>query len=178
MNTKVILISGHAQNGKDTLAEVIHHEYERHGSCVRILHFADLLKFICRLCFDWDGNKDETGRGLLQYVGTDVVRQKKPDFWVDFIGDLLELFEGHWQYVIVPDCRFPNEVTKLKERGFDTVHIRVIRDGFDNGLSEEQKNHPSETALDSFSADIYIHNNGTLEDLYKKVDELITEKKL
>lgn len=178
MRSKIILVSGHAQNGKDTLAEAIKHEYEHHGASVKAVHFADLLKFICRTYFGWNGEKDAEGRRILQYVGTDLVRMRKPDYWVDFVGDFLELFGENLDYVIIPDCRFPNEVTKLAERGFDTVHVRVIRDNFDNRLTEEQKNHPSETALDNFPADIYIHNNGTLDDLYKKVSRLIMEKKL
>lgn len=178
MRSKIILVSGHAQNGKDTLAEAIKHEHEHCGANVKVVHFADLLKFICQTYFGWNGEKDAEGRRMLQYVGTDLVRMRNPDYWVDFVGDLLELFGETWDYVIIPDCRFPNEITKLTECGFDTVHVRIIRDNFDNRLTEEQKNHPSETALDNFPADIYIHNNGTLDDLYKKVNRLIMEKKL
>jgi hypothetical protein len=178
VRTKVILISGHARNGKDTLAEAIKNEYESLDASVMVIHFADLLKFICRTYFGWSGEKNSEGRRILQYVGTDLVRTRKPGYWVDFVGDFLELFGEYWDYVIIPDCRFPNEVIRLAKRGFDTVHVRVIRDNFDNRLTEEQKNHPSETALDNFPADIYIHNNGTLDDLYKKVNRLIMEKKL
>ena len=55
----------------------------------------------------------------------------------------------------------------------DVVHVRIIRPNFDNGLTEEQKNHPSETALDGYRPDILVVNDGTLNDLYNiRVREL------
>jgi len=55
---------------------------------------------------------------------------------------------------------------------FDTTLIRVIRPDFDNGLSETQKQHPSETALDNFDFDHIIYNTGSLEDLKNKLSRL------
>ena len=37
-------------------------------------------------------DKDEKGRHILQYVGTDVIRKQAPDFWVDFISSVLTYF--------------------------------------------------------------------------------------
>lgn len=107
---KVFAISGHAQNGKDTVAGMMANKLTENGNRVLVAHYADLLKYICRTYFGWNGEKDERGRHILQYVGTDVVRQKAPDFWVDFIVSILTLFDSTWDYVIIPDSRFPNEV--------------------------------------------------------------------
>ena len=101
---KVIAISGHARHGKDTVARMLQEQLQKDGRTVLITHYADLLKYICKTFFKWDGRKDEKGRSLLQYVGTDVVRAKNPDYWVDFVSDILNLFEGHWDYVIIPDA--------------------------------------------------------------------------
>ena len=87
---------------------------------VLITHYADLLKYICRTFFKWNGEKDDYGRTLLQQVGTNIVGAKQPDFWVDFIISVLNLFEGSWDIVIIPDCRFVNEVEKMKNH-FDTT---------------------------------------------------------
>lgn len=172
---KVIAISGHAQNGKDTVASILSEQLMGKGEKVLVAHYADLLKYICRTFFGWDGNKDEHGRHILQYVGTDVIRQKMPDYWVDFIISILDLFSDNWDYVLIPDSRFPNEIDKLKRSGFDVEHLRVVRPNFVSPLTAEQQRHPSETALDDVEPDRYIINNGTLEALRMLINEYIEE---
>lgn len=172
---KILAISGHAQNGKDTIAGLLRDALKADGNRVLVAHYADLLKYMCRTFFDWDGNKDEKGRHILQYVGTDIIRKQAPDFWVDFISSVLTYFNENWDYVLIPDTRFPNEIDKLISNGFDVVHIRVIRPNFESSLTEEQKNHPSETALDNVSPDFYIYNEGSMDELQIKIDEWIKE---
>ena len=166
---KVICISGHARNGKDTVAEILRKYLWGSGKRVLILHYADLLKFMCRQLFHWNGEKDERGRHLLQYVGTDIVRAQQPDFWVDFVIQELALFRNHWDYVLIPDTRFPNEIERLKEAGYSATHLRVERKGFSSSLTEEQKQHASETALDDTAPDYVIENDGTMVELVSKI---------
>lgn len=171
---KVILISGHAQNGKDTIASILDHELKKSGKKVLIAHYGDLVKYICKTFFGWDGLKDHRGRTLLQYVGTDMVRTQKPDYWVNFIIDMLELFGNNWDYVLIPDTRFPNEVERISER-FDSTHLRVVRNNFTSPLTPEQQMHPSETALDNFTPDVLIHNDGGIHELKERIHNLILE---
>lgn len=166
---KVILISGKAQNGKDTVAKMLSKKLDTDGYRTIVVHYGDLLKFICKSYFKWDGVKDENGRRLLQYVGTDIIRAKDPNMWVDFVGKMLQYFYREWDYVIIADCRFPNEIETLKNMGFDTVHLRVKRTNFDSPLSLEQQQHPSETALDQYPTDYIIDNSSDLNDLREKV---------
>ncbi len=172
---KVITISGKAQHGKDTTATMLKELLNEQGYSVLITHYGDLVKYICTTFFDWDGRKDEYGRSLLQYVGTDVIRNQVPDYWVDFVSEILCFFSDKWDYVLIPDCRFPNEVDKLKKFKLDTTHLRIIRPNFKSPLTEEQQAHISETALDDVRPDFYIMNDGTLEDLKEKVWEFISE---
>ena len=172
---KVILISGKAQHGKDTVAGLLEKQLVKLKERVLLTHYADLLKYICKAFFGWDGNKDVRGRWLLQYVGTDVVRNKKPGFWVEFMSTILELFGENWDFVIIPDTRFPDEISTLKEKGFDVVHLRVKRTNFESQLTDEQKQHPSETALDNIEPDYWIENSGTTEDLEHKISNWIKE---
>ena len=130
---------------------------------------------MCRTFFDWDGNKDENGRHILQYVGTDIIRKQAPDFWVDFVSSVLTYFNDNWDYVLIPDTRFPNEIDKLISNGFNVVHIRVVRPNFKSTLTEEQRRHPSETALDNVNPDFYIYNEGSMEELQVKINEWIKE---
>ena len=156
---KIITISAKARHGKDFTANLIKERLEGQGNKVLIAHYADLLKYICRTFFDWDGQKNEEGRTILQYVGTDVVRKQNPDYWVNSLVNVLRLFPEEWDYVIIPDTRFPNENDKVKEE-FNVITVRVERPNFDNGLTDEQQNHESETALDNYNFDYKITNNG------------------
>ena len=171
--TNIICISGKARHGKDITASFFRDHLLSDNRKVLIIHQADLLKHLCRQLFQWDGQKDEHGRHLLQYVGTDVIRAQNPDFWVNHIIDVLHFFPDHWDYVIIPDCRFPNEIDNLKNAGFQTLHIRVERKNAESDLTEEQKNHASETALANYPADCLLYNNGTTDDLSNAVRGLI-----
>lgn len=164
---KVILISGKAGSGKDTVASVIKENFIEDGipsNRILITHYADLLKYIARSYFGWDGVKDIRGRTILQHIGTDIVREQDENFWTDFIIKILTLFKEEWDYVIIPDARFLNEITEIQKH-FPTQTVRVSRT-FNSLLSNEQKNHSSETNLDDYVFDAYIENN------FSSIDEL------
>lgn len=167
-----ICISGKAQHGKDTAATILSDELKKHGKSVLVIHQADLLKFICKTYFNWNGKKDDFGRTLLQRVGTDVIRKEKPDFWVDFIEEVTSFFDGTWDWILVPDVRFQNELERLKTPTSNVIHIRVQRPNFVSPLSEEQQRHPSETSLDNAEYDYLLINDGNLDKLKEKVIEL------
>lgn len=155
----VITISGKARHGKDTTAQFIKEELERAGKKVLILRFADYLKMISKLYFGWSGEKDVEGRTILQKVGTDIIRNKDTDFWVSAVYRLVCILEDRFDYFLIPDTRFPNEVEYFKRNSKNKIlgfSIKVIRESFDNGLTEEQKKHPSETALDDYCFDSVV----------------------
>jgi hypothetical protein len=171
---KIILVSAKAQSGKDFVSQILKSELESEGDNVLITHYADLLKYICKTFFEWNGGKDTEGRTLLQYIGSDIIRKKDPNYWVNFIISILKLFPNEWDYVIIPDTRFPNEIEELKSKFDDVITLRINRINFDNGLTEEQKNHISETSLDNYDFDYTIINDGT-ENIYNEVN-LFLEK--
>lgn len=170
---KIINISGKAQHGKDSSALLIKEKLEAKNKKVLITHYADLLKYEAKQFFNWDGVKDEKGRHILQYIGTDVIRAKNPDYWVGFIKEFIGMFSDEWDYVIIGDCRFVNECEAWKVDGWPNVTVRVIRYNFKSELTIEQLNHPSETALDDYKFDWYIHNLGEMKLLEEEVDEFI-----
>jgi hypothetical protein len=169
---KVITISGYAKAGKDLSATILKEKLEFAGKKVLIVHYADYLKFIAQQYFGWDGKKDEKGRSLLQWLGTDKVRKTMPDFWVDIVVQLIRVFSNDFDYFIVPDTRFDNEVTSMKEN-FDTLSVHVTRLNFDNGLTQVQKNHPSEIALDGWKFDWYITSETGKDNLSYEIKKLI-----
>ena len=110
---KIVCISGKAQHGKDTTAKLLEETLEAQGNRVLIAHYGDLVKYVCKTFFGWDGKKDEKGRTLLQRVGTDKIRAVSPDYWVDFIVSILDIFCDEWDYVLIPDTRFPTLTKKV-----------------------------------------------------------------
>lgn len=165
---KVICISAKARHGKDTAATILKEYFEAANKKVLVTHYADLVKFVCTNYFGWDGNKDAKGRTLLQYIGTDVISNQVPSYWVDFVASILKFFENEWDYVLIPDCRYPIEVERMAEN-FDTIVLRVERPNFESGLTDEQKQHRSETSMDNYPFDAIIYNDGGLEELRKKL---------
>lgn len=171
----IVCISGKAQHGKDTTASYLKDMIESYGKKVLIIHYADALKHICKDFFNWNGEKDEYGRELLQTIGTDVIRKKYPDYFVEYVAGLLRIFEKEWDYVLIPDTRFPNEIAYFSDHGFNVTHIRVVRENFTSPLTGKQKEHISETALDNIEPDLYIHNSGGLADLYRTCMDLMVK---
>lgn len=163
---KVICISGKAEHGKDTLAGMMKEVLEQKGERVLITHYGDLVKYVAKTFFNWDGLKNEEGRTLLQYIGTDKVRQKNVNFWVEFIAEILDIFSDRWDVVLIPDCRFANEIDVLLNNGFAVTSVRINRENHVSALTPDQLSHASETSVDDIVAD-YIVTNTTLEELYE-----------
>lgn len=160
---KIILISGKARSGKDTFAMYFSAEAKLHGKRVLTIKYGDILKFICKEYFDWDGIKDEKGRTLLQQIGTNLCRENNPDIWVNCVIEIIKGLQSNYEYVLIPDARFPNEIRKWWQTDFDSITVRIERMNkddteYDNGLSEEQKQHPSETELDDWIFNYHVYN--------------------
>jgi len=168
---RIITISGKAQHGKDTFANMIKNATT--GQRVAILHFADYLKLLAKTAYGWNGIKDDAGRTLLQHLGTDIIRERMPDFWVVIMSTTIFALDNEFDVVILPDTRFKNEVWGMRELPFSCLSISIVRPNFDNGLTEEQKNHRSENDLNDYKFDCIIENNGSLEDLKYKALELV-----
>ena len=169
---KVIEISGKSGHGKDETAKILKYKLEKLGNKVMILHFADQLKFIAAKYYDWDFLKDEKGRTLLQVLGVSA-RNKNPHYWVNIIYEIIITFFGDMDYVIIADCRFENEIYYLENQGLDVTTLRVTRLNFENNLTEEQRNHISETELDNYHFDYYIYSENNLDYLNSCIDTLL-----
>lgn len=163
---KIILISGKAENGKTEVAKILRSFLENKGFRVTFTPFASYLKFICKEHYGWNGKKDEVGRSILQHVGTNVIRKRRPDFWVNTTLQFIDAFEEEFDFFIADDVRFKNEIDATKGSGFESISIRVERLNFENSLNEEQRQHLSETALDKFDDfDYYVESESGKENL-------------
>lgn len=85
-------------------------------------------------------------------------------YWVRKAFDQINFLAPRTLYVIT-DVRFKNEADYVIEQGGEMWRVhRQLSDGrpFDNGLSDSQRSHPSETDLDEYSFDRIIYNDHTL----------------
>ncbi len=162
---QVIMLSGKAQSGKDTVGLMITQyltDYYR-------ITFADELKRVARESFGWNGLKDEAGRQLLQDVGN-AGRKYDENRWIYPVYKKLyyaQLYD--FNYGIITDARYVNEVEYMKHK-FNVTTVRIERFGYDNGLTKEQRADEGETELDLYDFDYVVHNNGTIEDMRNEVE--------
>lgn len=92
-----------------------------------------------------------TAREFLQYFGTDICRQIKPNVWVD--NCINRMLESGTELAIVPDVRFPNEADAIKEAGGKV--IRLTR-------SPHEDQHESEIALNGYKNFDHVIDNANL----------------
>ena len=174
---QIFLISGLAESGKDSVAKFMSDKLD--GKTI-IVHNADYLKYIAQQYMGWDGNKDDSGRTLLQWLGTDKIRlsMQRPLYWIERSCDIIEILSSKFDYFIIPDTRFKNEIYYPKARFPEFVtSIRIIRLDYKNKLSEKQRMHISEIDLMGFHHDHHIRSKSGLQHLELEVDKFINQLK-
>jgi hypothetical protein len=206
----IIGICGFIGSGKDTVADYLvnFHEFRRES-------FASTLKDAVSAVFGWDrtmleGRTKEarewreqidpwwanrldmptlTPRWVLQYWGTEVCRKAfHDDIWIASLENKLRNSRDN---VVISDCRFPNEISSIKNAGGSIVWVRrgKLPDWYQYALAANQlgsnmalnelkmrKIHASETAWVGTEFDHEIDNNSTIDDLYQKIQSIISDE--
>jgi hypothetical protein len=206
----IIGICGFIGSGKDTVADYLvnFHEFRRES-------FASTLKDAVSAVFGWDrtmleGRTKEarewreqidpwwanrldmptlTPRWVLQYWGTEVCRKAfHDDIWIASLENKLRNSRDN---VVISDCRFPNEISSIKNAGGSIVWVRrgELPDWYQYALAANQlgsnmalnelkmrKIHASETAWVGTEFDHEIDNNSTIDDLYQKIQSIISDE--
>lgn len=188
---------GLMQSGKSTCAEYIKNNYNYEEK-----FFAEGLKYIIQYLFEFSeeqlyGSEKQkidkywgiSARQAMQFIGTDLFRDQMDklipgigqDFWVRFLGRNLDSKKNH----VFSDCRMQNELDFIKKFGNGNgVIVKIIRpikqdnnrEEYSKGSREEDptKVHKTESGIDQVTGyDYVIINDGSKEDLYKKLDELM-----
>lgn len=109
-----------------------------------------------------------TVREVLQVIGTDIFRER---IYKDVWAAAPFKAQHRADIVIIPDCRFPNEMEYASGR---STLVRIKRN---TGLIDK---HPSEIALDDVPDqrfDMVYQNAGSLDDLLSFAINIITEVK-
>lgn len=119
----------------------------------------------------YKGMEDKNGT-LLQFWGTEF-RRKTVDwnYWVNKVKDVTDK-EPDRDYVI-PDTRFKNEAQFIKGSGGEIW--KIIRPDYNQ--IDRDPSHKSEVDLDDWEFDEVIINDGTIEELYEKIDRVYQKRK-
>ena len=175
--SKGILIAGKARAGKDTTALLLKEIYTEKGKKTINLAYGNYIKEYAKNISDWDGRDETKPRSLLQRLGTDIIRKDiDPNFFVKRLCDDIKVYSYFFDVITVSDVRFPNEIDGPSAMFKDIIKIKIIRDNFVSNLTDVEKKHITETALDNYNDyDFVIHNDGTISDLRKKVEKIVEE---
>lgn len=137
------------------------------------------------------GMPNLTPRWVLQYWGTEVCRKGfHDDIWIASVENKLR---NSTDDIVISDCRFPNEIKSIKDAG--GIVIRVKRgpepEWYDDALAANSgptnmrwaiakhnitqlKIHASETAWVGTKFDVILENNGSIDELFAKVKDLVS----
>jgi hypothetical protein len=131
------------------------------------------------------GKPQLTPRWILQYWGTEVCRVGfHDDMWIASLENKLRKSTDH---VVISDCRFPNEIRSIKEQGGQIVwiqrgelpswHIMAAKANHGDTFAAEKLKalgvHASETAWVGTKFDNIIDNNGSIDNLYQQLKNLV-----
>ena len=172
---KIIMLSGKARSGKDTTSLMLNEMFEEKGLKVMNLQFSSYIKEYAKKITNWDGSDETKPRQLLQELGTEIIRKQIDElFFVKrIIGDI-KVYSYYYDIITISDCRAKVEIDIPKQEFDNICAVRITRPNFDNGLTDEQKKHFTEVDLDDYDKfDYEIVNDGSLDDLKKKVEKFI-----
>lgn len=180
MRARIIGLHGKKYTGKDTAAlGLIECGYTR-------LAFADELRAmlydldpivhtdnqgrVFRWQEVWDADGYDTlktlpeARRLMQVFGTEVIRARDQDFWVNRVVEKIQRDEYTKPWVIT-DVRFDNEAKAIRALGGEVCEI--IRDT--SAYDGHGDGHSSERGITRALIDYTIYNSSTVEALHELV---------
>jgi len=128
---------------------------------------------------------DRHDRPAMQYMGTEIMRKfagayfGTEDFWINLmLADMKDRQEEGYDFFICDDCRFPNEIKRLRECGFKVVRLATTRElqlsrGDEGAKATVNLDHPSELALDEYENkeffDLETDPNDSIDDMVNKI---------
>ena len=162
----IVLINGIARSGKDTFAEMLVPHLCGTDKTGFILPNAFGVKEVASKVYGWNGVKDERGRSLLIDI-TNTGYKYDPMFWEKYANNHLKSLEKqinqNFDFVVVPDFRYPITQRYYIALGYRVITIYVARPDFDNELGVN-KYDVSEMPMD-IDFDYTVINDSDLEAL-------------
>lgn len=171
-----IAILGAAGSGKTTIAKYIERVgWSKYRRRYHQIALADKVKDIQRELFP---NLPGKPRHVLQHIGMSM-REIDANVWINQVDRYIANSDDSVRFVI-PDIRLSNEYEHYKSLGWYMVRVVSPDDDRINRMRErdgdvnmDALNHITEHALDDAICDATIYNDGTVDGLYAKVDEVM-----
>ncbi|MBC8227416.1 MAG: deoxynucleotide monophosphate kinase [Gammaproteobacteria bacterium] len=167
----LIGFAGKARSGKDTAGAYLVENYQflRYS-------FAQPLKDATKIMFHLTDkqieNKEKAAepwgrspRELYQLLGTDIARTIDVNVWVK--GADIFKQDNPGRSIVITDVRFSNEAFWIRSQGGIVVFLESKTRGIFEGGG-----HLSENGLTGEDVDLIIENDGTIEALHVKLEEL------
>lgn len=172
-NPKIIILSGKAESGKSLVASIIKDYYSKHDIKTVVVSYASYLKGYAKEVLGWDGNEKSKPREFLQQVGVELIKNRiKSNMLIDRIIDDVKVYSYFFDVIVISDARFIDEIELIRNNFSNVSVIHVL--GKDNSLTIKEKNHSTETGLDSYNDyDFVVNNSGNLDELKEKVFEVL-----
>lgn len=172
---KIYLLAGKAGSGKDMMGRYMKTQYDYTGYNACILHITSPLYEYARNYFSWNGNMAEKPREFLQEMGIEVIQKQlgKKYFLLDRLCEDIDILKNFFDVFIITDGRLLFEFEELKRRFPDIKIIHIIRDNYDNQLTEDEKKHVTEVELEEYQDYDYVVRNTTKERLFLEADRII-----
>ena len=162
---KIFIIGGKAKCGKNTFGEMLREELKDYGYKPCVMQITEPLYEYARNYFEWDGNKEEKPREFFQKLGIDIIRDKmgKKYFLLNRLIEDIEILSNFFDCFIITDARMDYEFDD------DVTTIKLIRENYDDELTEEERNHETEKAIDNLKMDFdFVIKNKGLDKLKKE----------
>ncbi len=174
-NVLIFCICGKAKSGKSTIGKHLIDEYTRMGYKVISSPYTKYLKKYIEQITGKSINEDNKPRYLLQKLSSDLIKKelKYNDFFIRRQLEDISIYKYFFDIIVIPDVRFPEEISVLKEKYNNVISIGVNRVDFDNGLTSDEKNDITEISLDNYNNYDYVINNDKNIDLKEETKKVM-----
>lgn len=166
----IVLIAGKMRVGKTTTAKIINSILFGRGFTASVESIAKFVKDSALTCFDWDENKDDRGRRLLQDVGR-TGRAYDQDIWIRKLFDYLDLnYLLLPDFILIDDWRYTNELDWLKDRLYTVLTMMIV-----SNVRGKDSDDESEHDLDKFEEFDFVQQNDsdTVESYYTQLKQFV-----
>ena len=172
-NPKIFMVSGKAGTGKNTISSIIKEFY---GDNAIEISFSYYIKDYAKRISNWDGREETKPRELLQNLGIELVRNKiDSKLFINRTLEDIKVFSYFYDVIIISGGRLVEELETIKTNYPNSISIGVVSN-LKNNLTEEEKKHLTEVALDNYNSyDYKIDNSGSYEELKKEVLKILEE---
>jgi dephospho-CoA kinase len=165
-----IALVGKLRSGKTEIRKYLQNQYgfTAYAFGTELKRYADEI---------FDVSDGEKPRALYQFFGQ-MCRKWDDSIWINKVADSISL--DNPEDILIEDIRQENELDWAKANGFTIIRVtapdedrltraKIAGDNF----TEADLEHETESHIDGFAVDYTVENNGTVDDLKRKIDEIM-----